>query len=796
MRIKTLHIQRYGPLSGFGPHDLPPFSLIYGPNERGKTLLIDAVLRMLFKNELGRRVKFFGNIHRVEEKPEGYIVLDIAGDEIKLDRDATLSGLVDIGPSEFRNIFVVRDSDLSIDAPGDHFTRISEKLAGLQSSRILNIKKALQKKGKLTNSSSSAGLASSADTDHIGQRVKLAVQCLHDIDAAHDTLRRQDFDTLERALFDRETKLGASSEELALLGKAKTHKRFEVARGHLEALEAIEREIEACRHLRVEDLDNWKRAEHDLKRLLADSEEQKQDAARLREQSSVLDDRQSEMRRRVDQLKNRVTAFDERLAPILDEHEKLALQSAEMKPRRKVWLSGLVISSVLLAFSLVAAIVDSTVYYGPMALVLFLSMIFFGWRLIAGRQTVSKLAELEESIRLTASKLGVEAAAVTSVGQHRHVLDEDLQGAQKELEQTSGSCIAGEKEMESCASRAEKIRGEIRRQEGIVEEVRRRSGMGTVDEMAGAIKKRTGIIGDRKSKVALLSELTGARDNRSKGEDGASDTSEWRRIIADYFNRIPEGADTLAYDEARERTLECEVAELKEAAATLRDNLNAGRDLLRDLEGRIRAATPADGGDVVLRTAEDLVRVRKKLKTFVSMVEGDKQDALAALKVFEEIEAEEKSRVLELFGADANVSSYFSRITEGRYTEVTFDLETTRITAIQRDGKTIEAENLSGGALDQLRFAIRLSIGERLFPDGAGLLILDDPFIKSDQSRLETQINVLRGIVADGWQVIYVSAKEEIKSILTPDIAAGAVGMFEVAQTPFEHPKPAGTLGI
>lgn len=796
MRIKTLHVQRYGPLSGFGPHNLAPFSLVHGPNERGKTLLIDAVLRMLFKNELGRRVKFFGNIHRVEEKPEGYIVLDIAGEEIKLERDATLSGLIDIGPSEFRNIFVVRDSDLSIDSPGAHFTRISEKLAGLQSSRILNIKKALQKKGKLTNPSSSAGLASSADTDHIGQKVKMAAECLEDIDAAHDSLKRQDFDALERALLDHETKLVALSEELDLLGKAKTHKRFEAARGRLEALDAIERDVEACRHLSAEDLESWKRADHDLKRLRTEIEEQKREEERLREQSSVLNDRHGEIRRRVDRLKDRVTSFDERLAPMLDEQERLARLSAENRPRRKVWLLGVAISSALLAVSLVAVAVDPALYFGPMAVAFFISLALSGWRLIAGRRTDSKLAEVEEGVRQTASRLGIEEGTAGALGKRRHALGEELLGAQQELEQTSGLCIATQKEMESCGSRAEKIRGEIRTHEGIVEDIRRRSSIDTVDEMDGAIKKRTGILGERKSLVALLSELTGARDNRSKDKNSATDTSEWRRIIADYFNRVPEGAVTLVYDESRERTLQGEFAALNGETAALREKLDSGRDLLRDLEGRIRAAVPADGGNMVLRTAEDLVHVRKKLKTFIARAEDDKQNALAALKVFEEIEAEEKSRVLELFGADANVSKYFSRITKGRYSEVAFDLETTRITAIQPDGKRIDAENLSGGALDQLRFAIRLSIGERLFPDGKGLLILDDPFIKSDPCRLETQINLLRGIVAEGWQVIYVSAKEEIKSILAPDVASGTVGIFEVGETALEPAKTARTPGI
>ena len=52
MRIKQLHVTRYGALAPFENDDLGAFTLIHGPNEQGKTLLIDALVRMLFKKDL------------------------------------------------------------------------------------------------------------------------------------------------------------------------------------------------------------------------------------------------------------------------------------------------------------------------------------------------------------------------------------------------------------------------------------------------------------------------------------------------------------------------------------------------------------------------------------------------------------------------------------------------------------------------------------------------------------------------------------------------------------------------
>jgi uncharacterized protein YhaN len=120
-----------------------------------------------------------------------------------------------------------------------------------------------------------------------------------------------------------------------------------------------------------------------------------------------------------------------------------------------------------------------------------------------------------------------------------------------------------------------------------------------------------------------------------------------------------------------------------------------------------------------------------------------------------------------------------------------FDLETAGIDVVGSDGDKVNADHLSGGALDQLHFAVRLSIGERMFPDGRGLLILDDPFIKSDGERLGIQMALLREVVSAGWQVVYFSAKDEVKAALMPDIASGSVGVFEVGRLRSETPKPA-----
>jgi len=68
-----------------------------------------------------------------------------------------------------------------------------------------------------------------------------------------------------------------------------------------------------------------------------------------------------------------------------------------------------------------------------------------------------------------------------------------------------------------------------------------------------------------------------------------------------------------------------------------------------------------------------------------------------------------------------------------------------------------------------LYFSIRLALGEKLLGGEKGFFILDDPFVKASRNRLKVLIKMLKDISKSGWQIIYISAKEEIKETLGKD---------------------------
>jgi len=145
VRIREFRIFRYGPLKDTGTIELGDFTILWGNNERGKTLIVDALLKMILKNEHG----IFSRIDRVSEFPEGYVIINYRGKDCKLpEEDNSLTKV--ISAADFRNIFVIRDSDLTISEESQYYSDVTRKLIGSRVGEIDKIKN-LTAVGKVTD---------------------------------------------------------------------------------------------------------------------------------------------------------------------------------------------------------------------------------------------------------------------------------------------------------------------------------------------------------------------------------------------------------------------------------------------------------------------------------------------------------------------------------------------------------------------------------------------------------------------------------------------------------------------
>jgi uncharacterized protein YhaN len=108
---------------------------------------------------------------------------------------------------------------------------------------------------------------------------------------------------------------------------------------------------------------------------------------------------------------------------------------------------------------------------------------------------------------------------------------------------------------------------------------------------------------------------------------------------------------------------------------------------------------------------------------------------------------------------NARVGEVFQRLSLGRHKEV--HLDETLTPRIRSDGGPFrEVESLSGGAADQLYFAVRVTAGEQLARSGEHLpLLLDDPFVQYDPERMLAAMEVVTELALD-HQVFFLTCEE------------------------------------
>jgi len=173
--------------------------------------------------------------------------------------------------------------------------------------------------------------------------------------------------------------------------------------------------------------------------------------------------------------------------------------------------------------------------------------------------------------------------------------------------------------------------------------------------------------------------------------------------------------------------------------------------------------------------------IRDKLSDFMAEVEEKKDNALIAISIFENLERKEEEKISSLFGKASPISKHFREITSGIYQEVEFIVgDVKKVQVRLKDGSTLDVTHLSGGAYDQLYLSIRLALGEKLLKGSKGFFIMDDPFIKADKGRLQRQIDILKRVSKLGWQIIYFTAKDEVRDVLKHDIQSGKVSYIEL----------------
>ncbi len=223
---------------------------------------------------------------------------------------------------------------------------------------------------------------------------------------------------------------------------------------------------------------------------------------------------------------------------------------------------------------------------------------------------------------------------------------------------------------------------------------------------------------------------------------------------------------TIEYSESEYIRIEEEIRAIQERIDDIDGLLTDHRDKLEDFGSLIidldYSWFMGSELDLIVDNLEALERVVPWLENLRDRIELDKVSAVEAIKLFQELETEEEQKITELFSKESSAVEIFKETTNGRYSDLRYDIDSKTIIVERPTGETLDVSKLSKGTRDQLYLAIRVALGEKILEGSPGFFIMDDAFLSSDPNRLKSQVRLLEKLSKKGWQIIYFTIKNEV----------------------------------
>ncbi|TKJ48118.1 hypothetical protein CEE34_00060 [Candidatus Aerophobetes bacterium Ae_b3a] len=774
MKIKGFSITRYGPLSKMEQISLGNFNLFFGRNEEGKTLTIDALVKMLLR----KNIRDFIHINRVEENPEGYVIIENEEkEEVKLPEKGDLTKLADLTSSECRNIFIIRNSDLSIAAESEFYTNVTDRLTGLKTRQILSIKNKLQELGKLTRADSTASLSNKKEFGKIKSRLDRAAGLIEKTSTLEDEVKEEGFDRLEEESIrvkEEKDKIREKIEEFEEAGKREKYEKGK------EALKALKRAFRKSKDLEVynqEDSQLWRDNERDIK---ANEKEKEQLLVELDKKEKKFQKTSENLKQREQQFhifKERKKELDNEVKPEIKNYQTKKGELVLKETKNKFLTFLMTVSVILLGVSLLGIIIRPGLLFYLLAILFSISFVVSSIFKLQLKKEKGSLAQLFERIKLNLSRFALRTNDIEGVLFHIQKFEDQYGKKAGELEEVRGEKKLLQSEMEKLKQeRITEIEDRIKSAYRKIEDVKIKTREESLPKYSQKLRLKLKCEKLVREQESFLKALLG-----EKGESLEENISHWDEELKE-LEEYKDRARHMKYNEKSIAGLKEKGKLLEEESRKIESTMEKFQKELAEIERRVNEILGGELEEDYLycKTSVDLEAIENKLQESIDENETNKDNVLEVMKIFEKIEKEEKEKVSQLFGEESSVSQHFKEITDGLYQKVVFQQERGKIKVERKDGLILDAEKLSGGAYDQLYLSIRLALGEKLLKKKKGFFIMDDPFIKASPDRLKRQMKMLKRISSSGWQIIYFTAKGEVKEALKEDIDSRMVNYVEV----------------
>lgn len=772
MKLNEFSLTHYGPLPEKGRIILDQFNLFFGNNESGKTLTIDAIVKLLF----GSDIRYLQGINRVDEKPEGYLIIkDDNNKELKFKGHEDFQKICDISPSEFSNLFIIRDSDLDISNETDFYTKITDRLLGLRTDDLKKIEKNLQDIGKIT----STGIFRNIKDEKIKDRLDDSEKISKEIIELNETVVNENFSTIEMDLIQIKEDIAKISQELDNLEIARKRDRFKRGNQALESLKTYKTKFEEIKDFNNQESQAWRENETII---FTNKRKKEQINSKISEKKETIKNLKSEignMEYDIVSPRNINEQLQDDINPELKDYEKRIGELANQIGKDKFILLTLKITTILLFVSIFLDLIFPIVWsYAITFLFALVAVVAFFFKILL----IHKRAYTNgifERIKYKLSKY--ELSAETS----QEILA-NINKFKVEYEKNETRISNLKKEKEKAEEKIDELRTEeipaidmnILNAQNVIDNIKTKSGAADLQDYIENVDLKNNYEKDISNQLSILEDFGAFDKNEEKS------INNWENEIKK-IESFQDKAIGILYSEDKVRDLKDKKESLEKQYEELDQRLKDFQEKLRDIERRTTSVLQMSEESVICTSSNDLININCQIWDFIEEYNQTREDILEVIKIFKLIEIEGKERASEILNKESLTSEYFKTITDEAYQNVIFDVDSGRVKVTRKEGVILEIDQLSGGTYDQINLAIRLALGEKILKDKVGFLIMDDPFIKSDQKRLQNQINLLKKIAQIGWQIIYFSCKSEIPIVLAEDISNGSVNYIQMEDLAF-----------
>jgi uncharacterized protein YhaN len=762
VRLHTAEVDRYGPLRDCRPDPSSDITVVAGPNESGKTLYLEALLQLLQPDVTAH----MDPAPRVDQSPTGRVLLEDAGDRHALGDGTTLSDVAPIEPGHLHDLFVVRDADLTLPDGPDYYTSLVEHLGNIHTTAIDDIRSELVDEGRLTPNRLNL---SNQEYDTKDEK-RTAETLAGDVEAYIENAEADDVPDLERrrlsvrrelAGVEADLEIQRTAEEVAAIEDAATQLDvYREATEHLQAT-AVDRDTLGDLRKREQTIDGLEtrtgEMEATLERKREELAEKRQFLAEVRERDTRLAQREGE----VDRVETALETHRDGTAGFGDDESF----ESRLAQRRNVTIAGLVGAGLSVGGG---ALAGST---PAMVLGVLLFVVAVGaW--VSHRRLISRAAALEATERevlQAARDAGFDVDAPGDVAPRvREYRDE----------RTSTRSRVGELEatVEQLTARVEEVERELREKADEREELEgeltarlNAAGVDSIHAYEALVEQREDRRRERSEAETVLERELGD----PKSEEPADRIAAWESELTNRRDGVGDAEVTAgAFDEATLEELQRSKSDLEGRLDGLTETLEAHGKKKEEFERRATELTPPPVVDadpsLEARTVEGLRHLQADLTELSSEIERNADVSRRAIGILDAIKTEEEKKVATLFDPEGPASGILAHLTEDRYTAVDYDPDTETLSVSTPDDRSLSVHQLSRGTRDQLYFAARLSLAQQVLGGDAGFLLLDDPFLAADPDRLRNGFETLQRLTAQGWQVLYFTAKPEVYDEMAP----------------------------